>query len=199
MEYKNTLAHIEVKASEGDVLKIRAYALAFGNLDSTGDIILPTACDKWIKSDMADRLALCYQHKFDKVIGKITDKGIDERGLWFEADVLPTSDGKDVQILLSHGAIKEFSIGYMADEYHYAKTDGAEDEVRYLDSITLFEVSPVTLAANPRATLVSTSKSALEAIDLKSMSDADLEKLLKRAGDEYDERLFAKIEISHTK
>lgn len=163
MEYKSTQAHIEVKKADGDVLKIRAYALAFGNLDSTGDIIMPSACDKWLAGEMASRVALCYQHELDKVIGKITDKGVDDKGLWIEAEVLPTSLGKDVQILLSHGAVKEFSIGYSADEYHYGKTEDAEYEIRYLDAITIFEVSPVTIAANPKATLVSTSKSHPEA------------------------------------
>ena len=163
MEYKSTQAHIEVKKADGDVLKIRAYALAFGNLDSTGDIIMPSACDKWLAGEMASRVALCYQHEFDKVIGKITDKGVDDKGLWIEAVVLPTSLGKDVQILLSHGAVKEFSIGYTADEYHFGKTEDADYEIRYLDAITIFEVSPVTIAANPKATLVSTSKSHPEA------------------------------------
>ena len=193
MEYKSTQAHIEVKKAEGDVLKIRAYALAFGNLDSTGDIIMPSACDKWLAGEMASRVALCYQHEFDKVIGKITDKGVDDKGLWIEAEVLPTSLGKDVQILLSHGAVKEFSIGYVADEYHYAKTDGYEDEVRYLDAITIFEVSPVTLAANPRAQLMSVGKSADKAIDLKSMSNADLEKLRSEVEREYSLRIFSHI------
>lgn len=165
MEYKSTQAHIEVKKADGDVLKIRAYALAFGNLDSTGDIIMPSACDKWLAGEMASRVALCYQHEFDKVIGKITDKGVDDKGLWIEAEVLPTSLGKDVQILLSHGAVKEFSIGYTADEYHFGKTEDADYEIRYLDAITIFEVSPVTIAANPKATLVSTSKSHPEAQD----------------------------------
>lgn len=193
MEYKNFNAALEVKQDSDGVLKIRAYALGFGNLDSTGDIIVPGACDKWLMSEMASRLALCYQHDFDKVIGKITDKGVDDRGLWIEADVLPTSLGKDVQILLKAGAIKEFSIGYVADEYHYAKTDGYEDEVRYLDAITIFEVSPVTLAANPRAQLMSVGKSADNAIDLKSMSNADLEKLRSEVEREYSLRIFSHI------
>lgn len=171
MEYKSTQAHIEVKKAEGDVLKIRAYALAFGNLDSTGDIIMPSACDKWLAGEMASRVALCYQHEFDKVIGKITDKGVDDKGLWIEAEVLPTSLGKDVQILLSHGAVKEFSIGYSADEYHYGKTEDADYEIRYLDAITIFEVSPVTIAANPKATLVSTSKSHPEAQENESENE----------------------------
>ena len=62
MEYKSTQAHIEVKKADGDVLKIRAYALAFGNLDSPGAIIMPSACDKWLAGEMASRVALFYQH-----------------------------------------------------------------------------------------------------------------------------------------
>lgn len=196
MEFKAIKAEIEVKEAGQDdgVLKIRAYALAFGNLDSAGDIILPGACDKWLASEMASRLALCYQHDFHNVIGKITDKGVDERGLWIEADILPTSIGKDVQILLRSGAIKEFSIGYRADEYHYAKTDEYEYEIRYLDAITLYEVSPVTLAANPRAELQRLGKNAqTNDIDLKVMSDQEIEKLRADVEREYASRIILHI------
>ena len=64
---------------------------------------------------------LCYQHNLDHVIGVITDKGIDTKGMWFEADILPTSLGKDVAMLIKAGAINEVSIGYRANEYHYEK------------------------------------------------------------------------------
>lgn len=192
MERKSVEALVEVKASEDGVTRIRAYALAFGNPDSYNDIITSGACDKWLASPMADRMAFCWQHDFDKVIGKITAKGVDERGMWFEADILPTRYGKDAATLIKAGAIREFSIGYRADEYHYAKTDGDSDTIRYLDAITVFEVSAVTLAANDRATLESV-KSLPEAIDLSGLPDAELERLAENVETELDKRVMSKI------
>lgn len=156
LENKYGDARIEIKSEkEGGILHIKAYALAFGNIDSWGDIIMPGACDDFLKSDAADRMALCYQHDRSTVIGKITDKGVDDYGMWIEADILPTTAGQDAAILLKSGAIKEFSIGYRADRYHYEKREGYEYEIRILDAITVYEVSPVTIAANPAAIIVS--------------------------------------------
>ena len=156
LETKQGDARLEVKASgEDGILHIKAYALAFGNIDSWGDIIMPGALDDFLKSDEADRMALCYQHERRTVIGKITDKGVDDYGMWIEADILPTTDGKDAALLIKSGAIKEFSIGYRADRYHYEKREGYEYDIRILDAITVYEVSPVTMAANPAAIIVS--------------------------------------------
>jgi HK97 family phage prohead protease/HK97 family phage major capsid protein len=152
-------SRFEVKAAEKDdpdvVLRIKAYALAFGNIDSWGDIILPGACDEFLASEKADRMALCYQHDRSVVIGVITNKGVDDYGMWIEADILATDKGKEVALLLRKGAIKEFSIGYRATKYHYEKRDGFDRDVRILEAIEVYEVSPVTIAANDKAVLVS--------------------------------------------
>lgn len=167
MQSKATLASIEVKeAGEvSDVLHIKAYACAFGNVDSWGDIIVPTACDKFLASEDFKRMALCYQHDTREVIGVINDAGVDEKGMWIEADVLPTTTGKDVQTLIRAGAIKEFSIGYYADEYHFEKRDGYMSEIRILDAITIVEVSPVTRAANDKAVLIDAKAEPQETIN----------------------------------
>jgi len=156
LETKFGDARLEVKATgEDGILHIKAYALAFGNIDSWGDIIMPNACDDFLKSEDADRMALCWQHDRATVIGKITDKGVDDYGMWIEADILPTTAGKDAALLLKAGAVKEFSIGYRADKYHYETREGYSYDIRILDAITVYEVSPVTTAANRKAIIIS--------------------------------------------
>ena len=163
IQYKSGLACIEQKeAGEDGVLHIKAYALAFGNVDSWGDIIAPGACDEFLKSGNLSRMALCYQHNQQEVIGVIKAAGVDEKGMWIEADVLPTTTGKDVQTLIKAGAIKEFSIGYYANEYHFEKVDGYAYDIRVLDAITIVEVSPVTRAANPQAVLLDAKNEGAE-------------------------------------
>ena len=156
IQTKTAAARVEVKGEgEGGILHIKAYALAFGNIDSWGDIIMPGACDGFLAGPDADRMALCWQHDRATVIGKITDKGVDDYGMWIEADILPTSAGNDAAILLKNGAVKEFSIGYRANKYHYEHKEGYDYDIRILEDITVVEVSPVTTAANPAAILIS--------------------------------------------
>ena len=164
MERKANMAVLEWKeeGEKSDTLHIKAYALAFGNVDSWGDIIAHGAVDAFLASENKGRMALCYQHDIHEVIGVITDMGVDEKGMWFEADVLPTTTGKDVQTLIRGGAIKEFSIGYYADKYHFEKRDGFMNEIRILDEITIVEVSPVTRAANDKAVLIDSKAEEIE-------------------------------------
>ena len=60
MQSKATLANIEFKedGQKDDILHIRAYALAFGNVDSWGDIIAEGAVDDFLKSEDYARMAL---------------------------------------------------------------------------------------------------------------------------------------------
>lgn len=157
LENKYGLAKLEVKESEveGSILHIKAYALAFGNVDSWGDIIEAGACDDFLKSADADRMALCWQHDRSTVIGKITAKGVDAYGMWIEADILPTTAGQDAAILLKSGAVKEFSIGYRATKYRWEKREGYDYDIRVIEALTVYECSPVTIAANPAAIVVS--------------------------------------------
>lgn len=153
LEYKTS--KFEVKQGEDDALHFKGYALCFGNVDSYGDVIQHGACDAYLASEDAARTKLCYQHNMSDVIGVITDKGVDEVGMWFEAKILPTTLGKDVAMLMREGAIDEISIGYRADTYHYEKRDGYAYDLRILDAITIAEISPVTRAANPKAVVIS--------------------------------------------
>ena len=176
LEYKTS--QFEYKSAEDDTLHIRAYALVFGNVDSYGDVIMPNACDAYLKSEDASRTKLCYQHNLDHVIGVITDKGIDAKGMWFEADILPTSLGKDVAMLIKAGAINEVSIGYRATEYHYEKRDGYDYELRILDAITIGEISPVTRAANPQAVITSVKAEEIDAEQVEAVQEQEEKPLI---------------------
>lgn len=171
LEYKRS--QFEVKSAEDDTLHIRAYALVFGNVDSYGDVIDSKACDAYLNSEDAQRTKLCYQHNMENVIGVITEKGVDATGLWFEADILPTSLGKDVIMLMKAGAINEISIGYRANEYHYEKREGYDYDLRILDAITIAEISPVTRAANPKAVITDIKAEEMEAEQVETQEQEE--------------------------
>ena len=180
LQYKTS--QFEVKAAEdADILHVRAYALAFGNVDSYGDIISEKACDAYLAGEDAGRTKLCYQHNMQDVIGVITEKGVDEKGMWFEADILPTTLGKDVAMLMRAGAINEISIGYYTDEYHYEKRAGYDRELRILDAITIVEISPVTRAANPKAVVTDMKAEEIIAEEENPLTtDKDMEEMKKQ-------------------
>lgn len=191
LTYKESNGAIEIKSESADgVMSIRAYALAFGNVDSYGDIIMPNACDKWLASPDSKRCALCWQHQIGQVIGVIQQMGVDETGMWIEADILPTTLGKDAQILLRQGAIKEFSIGYYADEVRFGKSE--DREIRYLDAISIIEVSPVTRAANDRAVLTGIKAEDYK-VEIAKLSDEQLDNLSKAVADEINNRIVSHI------
>lgn len=182
----------EKSENEDGSLHIKFYACCYNNVDSVGDVIVPTACDDFLKSEDAGRMKLCYQHNRAEVIGVITSMKSDDYGLLCEADVLATATGKDVITLLKAGAIDEFSIGYIPVSYHYEKRAEYDYEIRSLDAITIVEVSPVTRAANNRARLIS-AKSEDFAADLQDLSDENLAELKQAVDAERIKRLVAGI------
>lgn len=194
-QYKTHLHPVEIKSKseDGKTLHIKAYACAFGNVDSWGDVIAPGACDDFLKSEDAARMKLCYQHNAHEVIGVITDKGTDANGLWFEADIIDTTTGLDVQKLIQAGAINEFSIGYYADKWSYEKRDGYEYEIRVLEAITIVEVSPVTRAANPKAILLDAKSGTEMARALETMSAEDFQALKTAIDNEFARRVLASL------
>ena len=84
------------------------------------------------------------------------------------ADVAKTRDGKDVEVLIEDGALKEFSIGFITKGYEWNEDDG----VRTLTEVELWEVSLVTRAANDQAKIIATEVKSES--DTKGLSDDEL-------------------------
>ena len=196
LEYKRIPATFEVKAGEdGKMLHIVAYGAGINNIDRVGDEIAPTAFDNWLRSEDKALCQFCYQHNYDQIIGKFDYDAfrVDDKGLLFEADLLPTSWGKDAEVLIKEGILKEFSIGYYPMNWHWKQT--ADGEIRVLDEIALREISIVTIPANPEARLVS-AKNAPEqkddpaAIDYASKTDEELDEMARAISTEQTARLI---------
>ena len=137
---------------EDQNLFVEGYAAVFGNIDSYNDRIQKGAFINTINGVNRDRIAFCKDHDLRDVIGVIVDLREDERGLWFRAKVSKTRDGKDVEVLIEDGALKEFSIGFITKGYEWNEDDG----VRTLTEVELWEVSLVTRAANDQAKIIAT-------------------------------------------
>lgn len=163
---ENTIEHKsivcpEIKVSRDDKhLYIEGYGAYFGNVDSYGDVIKAGAFAAFLAGEDARRVKLCWQHNFDDVLGVITEMGEDDRGLWFKATISNTTLGRDAATLIEDGALNEFSIGYSTRGAEYPDEDETRSTgiVRYLTEIYLYEISLVTRAANPMATLTESER-----------------------------------------
>ena len=153
MEIKSFTSEGMSVKSEGSNLYIEGYGAVYGNVDSYKDIVQAGAFDAFLVSEDAKRVKFCYCHSMREVIGKVEEMKSDETGLWFRVKISNTTLGRDVATLIEDEALTEFSIGYKTEDSIY-KDDG----VRVLTKLTLYEISVVSRAANPKATLTSTER-----------------------------------------
>jgi hypothetical protein len=68
-----------------------------------------------------------------------------ERGIYFESKIAPTSYGRDAMILYAEGIVVQHSIGFSTVKSDYDQKTGT----RMIKEIKLYEGSNVTLGANP--------------------------------------------------
>lgn len=140
----------EHKADDSGNLIITGYGAFFGNLDSYKDIIAAGAFAETL-AEKKDRIAFCYQHDIWNPIGKIQDIKEDDKGLWLKVMLSAAED--DIQTKVKEGILKEMSIGYRVVDSSEEMRNG--DQVRILKKINLYEISLVTIAANPLAVIQS--------------------------------------------
>ena len=145
MEHKDYL-QFELKQFEedDDFFFFKAYGSTFGNTDLLDDVVVKGAFEKSLR-EMTPKLL--YQHDMRKPVGIITSAKEDNIGLFLEGK-LPKSVtlSKDVGNMLKTGVIDSMSIGFSVEKF-----TAHEDGVRFLEELKLFEVSFVTLPANPSA------------------------------------------------
>lgn len=145
--YKNTCG-LSVKAIDDNYVFIKGYASTFGNVDRHRDMVIPGA----FKASLAKRMPkMLKQHYMNDVIGVIDVAVEDEKGLYIEAR-LPKANSmvKDLEPLLKMGALGDFSIGY-----NTVDSEVLDDGTRLLKELDLWEVSIVTIPANPEAKIES--------------------------------------------
>ncbi len=136
----------EVKSDSDKELIIEGHGAIKGNIDSYKDVIQDGAFKRTIK-EQGERIAFCYQHDIWNPIGKIQEIKEDDKGLWIRVKI---SDAEgDIKTKIREGILKELSIGYSVIEAKRGEKDG--EDVNFLMEIKLYEVSLVTLAANPLA------------------------------------------------
>lgn len=145
----------QVKAIDDGQGIIQAYASKFGNEDEYKDIVVEGAYKRTLanqrKAARPYLYTYLYQHDPNLIVGGIKDAEEDSKGLIYQAQCnLETQLGRETYSNAKMGVLYQSSIGYDVPP------GGAEfkEGIRYLKEIRLWEISLVTFAANPEATVV---------------------------------------------
>lgn len=127
-----------------------AYVSVFGNVDSYGEIVDKGAFTQWLK-DWFPRYPKCVlNHDWTQPVAKILEISEDEIGLKVKAQLLLELErAKETYILMKEGVLTDFSFGFSVEEDY---VDPATN-FRHLKKMAVWEVSPVLVGANRKATL----------------------------------------------
>ena len=183
MDYK-IVPFVKEDLQENGIIK--GYGSTFGGKpDSYGDIIAYGAFAESIvkKGRGGMGISMLYQHDSTKPLGVWDTIQEDSRGLKMEDRLaMKTQLGMESYELMKLGALQGLSIGFDLPRDKTGKVDSNAYEIdeksntRLLKKINLWEVSPVTFAANTRARI--TGVKGFE--DIKT--EREMEKALRDSG-----------------
>jgi uncharacterized protein len=141
---------IKIQLKEiGDEGTFSGYAAVFNNTDLGGDIIAPGAFTKSIKEN--PRVPVLWSHDTREVIGINKEVKEDSVGLHVSGQlILDVQRAKEARFLVKEGAVKGLSIGYDPVVVDYTR---ANEGIRILKEVKLWEYSLVPFPMNPEATI----------------------------------------------
>lgn len=145
---------LEIKATDAQGV-IEGYGSTFDDEpDSYGDVIVKGA---FAASIAAHRkagtmpLMLWHHETYSPPIGSWTDMMEDEKGLWLKGELdLEDEMGRRIHRALLKKQMRGLSIGYEVIE---SKEDPKRRNVRLLEKLDLWEISPVNFPANRHASV----------------------------------------------
>lgn len=162
MKEEKVLTLVEAKAESEGNGKLEGYGSVFGSIDSYGDTIEPGAYAETIEPFLKDGF-IAWGHDWANPVATPSAAREDTRGLFLVAEFHSHAEAQRARSItserLARGKSMGLSIGYEALEWEFRKVDTPvrgpwgeyTDKVRVLKKIKLFEVSLVTVPAEPKA------------------------------------------------
>lgn len=158
--------------------EIEGHGSIFRNVDLGGDIVVPGAFKRSLAAHKSagTQPQMFWMHQPDKVPGMWTAMSEDEHGLSVRGVLADTALGNEMRTLAKMKAVRGLSIGYRPID-----VDFDSDGNRLLKEIHLAEVSLVSMAMNPLAT-IEAAKSRLSANCEYVESSREFEQFLRKSG-----------------
>lgn len=145
MEHKEFFIE-ELKAEDDGTRTISGFGSVFNNTDLGGDIVLPGAFTRSLKSRNPSML---WQHDSGQIPGVWTKAEEQAKGLYLEGTFADTPLGNEAYTLAKMKALTGLSIGFSTKKYEIDQSKGT----RKLLDLDLYEVSLVTFPMNEKATI----------------------------------------------
>lgn len=160
------------------------YGSVHGNVDSYGERVMPGAFTASLAKHKREgtSVLMLWQHDASEPIGVWEDLAEDAKGLWGKGRlILEVQKAREVHALMKRKAIGGLSIGYREIK---TTPDG---NVRNLEELDLFEISPVSFPANRRARIEAVKSERMEEFarrlrDGDPMPIKEFEDILREAG-----------------
>lgn len=173
-----SLHRVEVK--DADRGEVEAVFATLGVKDSDGDVTLPGAFE-----DGAEVVISAYGHTSWQgllPVGKGTIREVGDEAILSSQFFMDTQAGKDTFTVVKNlGARGEWSYGYDPVKYSFGEHDG--EQVRFLESLKVFEVSPVLLGAGVGTRTLAAKAAGMRFGDDISAVLAEVDRITVRAAD----------------
>jgi len=130
--------------------KVEAVFSVFNEIDSDGDVVRPNS----IKSGYGDKgVAMVWGHDWKDVIGRGEIVQDNDKAVFKGQFIMDTERGRDAyNVVKAMGDLQQWSFGYEvvdSEKGMFQSKDGElEQEVRFLNDVKVWEVSPVLVGAN---------------------------------------------------
>ena len=165
--YKN--APIELK-EDGDVRYLEAVFSLFDVIDSDNDV---TKAGALRSGYTGNKIPLVWNHDWSKVIGRGIIESDNQKAV-FKGYFLNTEAGKEAyETVKAMQDMQQFSYGFQvmdSEKGTHIDSKGEEVDVRVLNDVTVWEVSPVLVGAQQNS-FVQALKSGLESFEEEETKD----------------------------
>lgn len=167
-----------------EAVEIEWYA-STKDKDRVGDIVVPDAFKSALEWYMMNPIVLL-QHKAEKPIGVVEEANIDDNWLYIKAKITENTDWVMNQI--KNGVLRAFSIWYRVKDYDTDARELADwsyDFTNIIKDLELFEISVVSIPANPFAL----SKSIEWLLEVKEIEEEAVEEEVVESNEQESEEI----------
>lgn len=145
------IINCEIEKRSDEKPKIIGHAAVFNSITDLGWFRERVAPGAFANSINQDDIRALYNHDSNYVLGRNKAGTLilaeDERGLRVEISPPETQWAKDLLTSIERGDISQMSFGFTVDKESWERGEKHEPDLRTLEAVKLWDVSPVTFPA----------------------------------------------------
>ena len=180
---------VTMQAAKSVDLKTRTVDawISTSQVDRDGEIVRSKAFTKRIESFKANPVVLFMHNPCEVPVGKVLDLDFREDRVGAQIQFRDTERGNDIAKAYADGSLTSFSIGFRVFEVRKSMNDDGRPAPPEIVDAELYEVSAVTIPANPGARVKASSAGVV--LD-EAARVIDLVEEMRASGEAVDESLL---------